>query len=186
MQNLRDRVATYHLEQLLGRKKPEGRSHESWGKILDTVQASLVAKLDSLHSVDSIWRFAHRTLLKCEDLKAAFREFAFDDVNEFSIPGSVQHDFLHSSSESSSFERDLELFNLSFSLSEQNLIGDCVRAAASSPASSSARVFEGLQPGRADLGDLDQLRTSSPKRARFSSVLKSGEVIVLDSEEQSL
>ena len=70
MQNLRDRVATYHLEQLLGRKKPEGRSHESWGKILDTVQASLVAKLDSLHSVDSIWRFAHRTL-KCEDLKVA-------------------------------------------------------------------------------------------------------------------
>ena len=185
MQNLRDRVATYHLEQLLGRKKPEGRSHESWGKILDTVQASLVAKLDSLHSVDSIWRFAHRTL-KCEDLKAAFREFAFDDVSEFSIPESVQHDFLHSSSESSSFERDLELFNLSFSLSEQSLSGDCVRAAASSPASSSARVFEGLQPGRADLGDLDQLRTSSPKRARFSSVLKSGEVIVLDSEEQSL
>ena len=61
-----------------------------------------------------------------------------------------------------------------------------MRAAASSPASSSARVFEELQPGRADLGDLDQLRTSSPKRARFSTVLRSGEVIVLDSEEQSL
>ena len=66
------------------------------------MQTSLIAKLDSLHSVESIWQFAHRTL-KCEDLKAAFREFAFDDVSEFAIPEQVQQDFLHSISESSTF-----------------------------------------------------------------------------------
>ena len=92
LQNLRDRVATYHLEQLLARRQPEGRSNESWQRILETVQTSLVAKLDSLHSVNSIWQFAHRTL-KCEDLKAAFREFAFDDVSEFAVPEQVQQDF---------------------------------------------------------------------------------------------
>lgn len=183
LQNLRDRVATYHLEQLLARKKPESRSHESWGNILDTVQTSLVTRLDSLHSVNSIWQFAHRTL-KCEDLKAAFREFAFDDVSEFAISEQAQRDFLHSTSESSTFERDLELFERSFSLSEQDLSGD--QLAEPSAASSSARVFAGIQPGTAELGDLDQRCTSTPKRARFSSSLRSGDTIELESGEHDL
>ena len=184
LQNLRDRVATYHLEQLLARRQPEGRSNESWQRILETVQTSLVAKLDSLHSVNSIWQFAHRTL-KCEDLKAAFREFAFDDVSEFAVPEQVQQDFLHSNSESPSFDRDLEVFDLSFPLSEQDLSRDLRCTAESSAASSSARVFAEILPGTADLGDLDQLCTSDPKRARFSSSLRPGETVDLESEDHS-
>ena len=180
LQNLRDRVATYHLEQLLARKQPEGRSNESWQRILETVQTSLVAKLDSLHSVNS----AYRTL-KCEDLKAAFREFAFDDVSEFAVPEQVQQDFLHSNSESPSFDRDLEVFDLSFPLSEQDLSRDLRCTAESSAASSSARVFAEILPGTADLGDLDQLCTSDPKRARCSSSLRSGETVDLESEDHS-
>ena len=180
LHNLRDRVATYHLEQLLARKQPEGRSNESWQRILETVQTSLVAKLDSLHSVNS----AYRTL-KCEDLKAAFREFAFDDVSEFAVPEQVQQDFLHSNSESPSFDRDLEVFDLSFPLSEQDLSRDLRCTAESSAASSSARVFAEILPGTADLGDLDQLCTSDPKRARCSSSLRSGETVDLESEDHS-
>ena len=149
------------------------------------MQTSLTAKLDSLRSMESIWQFAHRTL-KCEDLKAAFREFAFDDVSEFATPEQVQQDFLHSNSESSTFERDLELFELSFSLSEQDLSGDQQSAADSSAASSSARGFATIRPGTAELGDLDQLRTSSPKRARFSSSLRASGTVDLESEEHDL
>ena len=191
LQSVRDRVATYHLEQLLNRKQPEGRSERSWQSILDSVQTSLISKLDSLHSVVELYQFAHKTL-KSEDLKEAFREFVFDDVSEFAVPEQAQQDFILSEREAPSFERDLELFErdlaLPVLLSEQETSGDPDLVSASSAtagrssSSATTSVFQSISKGRTELGDLDF--GSSPKRARFSTSRASGCAVDLESDHE--
>ena len=188
---MRDRIATYHLEQLLNRKQPEGRSERSWQSILDSVQTTLISKLDSLHSVEELYRFAHKTL-KVEHLKEAFREFVFDDVSEFALSEQAQQDFIHPDREAFSFERDLELFERDFEqrapVFEQEISGDPDLASSSagtagrSSTSATTSVFQSISKGRSELGDLDF--GSSPKRTRFSTSLASSCAIDLESDQE--
>ena len=46
---VRERICQLHLEQLLQRERPEGRSSEGWQKILSTAQSAVEARAE--HSV---------------------------------------------------------------------------------------------------------------------------------------
>ena len=138
-----------------------------------------------------LYQFAHKTL-KSEDLKEAFREFVFDDVSEFALPGQAQQDFILSEREAPSFERDLELFErdlaLPVLLSEQETSGDpdlvssSSATAGRSSSSATTSVFQSISKGRTELGDFDF--GSSSKRARFSTSLASGCAVDLESDHE--
>ena len=138
-----------------------------------------------------LYQFARKTL-KCEDLKAAFREFVFDDVSEFALSEQAQQDFIHPDRGASSFERDLELFERDFAqpvpLFDQETSGDpdlvssSAATARRSSSSATTSVFQSISKGRTELGDLDF--GSSPKRARFSTSLASSCAIDLESDHE--
>ena len=60
-----------HLEQLLQREQPVGRSNESWQRILSTAQSAVRTRVNQLDSVNDLFAFACRCL-KDPDLNDAF------------------------------------------------------------------------------------------------------------------
>ena len=79
LEAIKARVTELHLEQLLQRERPTGRSAEGWQNILSTAQRTLEAHLATLDTPAHVWDFAHRCL-KDSLLKDAFRFFAVEDV----------------------------------------------------------------------------------------------------------
>ncbi|CAE7338131.1 GIP [Symbiodinium sp. CCMP2592] len=114
LEAIKARVTELHLEQLLQRECPSGRSAEGWQNILSTAQLSLEANLASLETTQQVWDFAHRCL-KDSHLKEVFRFFAVDDVCEEAIPEAlIQTQFLRQTSASCSSE----IWKLSAAFSE--------------------------------------------------------------------
>ena len=71
LEAIKARVTELHLEQLLQRERPIGRSAEGWQNILSTAQRTLEAHLATLDTPAQVWDFAHRCL-KDSLLKDAF------------------------------------------------------------------------------------------------------------------
>ena len=104
----KDRLADLYLDQLLRRPKPPGRSENGWGNIINTAIEAFRNRLESLHDIDSILRFALKSL-KDQDDKECFLFFLVEDIGETCIPFEDQLAFVHAQSESISFERDLSV-----------------------------------------------------------------------------
>ena len=95
-----------YIEQLCERPRPEGRSGQSWSRILNTYQVSFETHLASLTTIEQVWKFGKRCLRR-EHLKEVFRRFGFEDIFESCISQSVQQESLHQSEERPLFEKDL-------------------------------------------------------------------------------
>ena len=106
LQQLKERLHSFYIEQLCERARPQGRSPESWDNILSTFRVSFEHKLSSLNTIEEVWSFGNRCL-KSEHLREAFRHFGFEDVFNTSIPQSVQAASVRPLEESEHFERDL-------------------------------------------------------------------------------
>ena len=104
----KNRLADLYLDQLLRRPKPPGRSENGWGNIINTAIEAFRNRLESLHDIDSILRFAFKSL-KDQDDKDCFLFFLVEDIGETCLPFEDQVAFVHSKSESPSFERDLSV-----------------------------------------------------------------------------
>ena len=103
---LKERLHSLYVEQLIERPRPEGRSGSSWDRILSTYRVAFEQRLEELHTVQEVWKFAIKCLQK-QHLKEAFIAFAPEDVAESCISEEVQQASLHPVEESSAFERDL-------------------------------------------------------------------------------
>ena len=128
-------------------------------------------------SLEELFQFAG----KDPELRAAFEFLSTEECVEQAIPWEKQLEFLRSSAEHHNIERDLSLFEQAISE---------ISKGSPTASSSTTSTFHGIRKGKEELGDLGSLPApllgSSPKRAKFSLVLKSGAVIDLDSEEERL
>ena len=106
---VRERICQLHLEQLLQRERPEGRSSEGWQKILSTAQSAVEARVQSIQSLQDLYTFACRCL-KDSHLKDVFRSFVVEDVHDCAVSEEVVHSCLHPTEEHPRFEKDCELF----------------------------------------------------------------------------
>ena len=176
----KEHLRTFYLEQLLQREKPSYRTEQGWRTILVTAQNALNQRLESIHSLEELFQFAGKCL-KDPELRAAFEFLSAEECVEQAIPWENQLEFLRSSAEHHNIERDLSLFEQAISE---------VSKGSPTASSSATSTFRGICKGKEELGDLGSLPApllgSSPKRAKFSPVLKSGAVIDLDSEEERL
>ena len=106
---MRERICQLHLEQLLQREKPEGRSNEGWQRILSTAQSAVELRVQSIQSLQDLYAFACRSL-KDQHLKDVFRSFVVEDVHDSAVSEEVVHSCLHPTEEHPRFEKDCELF----------------------------------------------------------------------------
>lgn len=98
-----------YLEQLLERKRPQGRTRQGWTRILKTAQDALEHRLAELNRVDEIHAFALRCI-KDEHLREVYLSFCVESVSEFALPAETVRNFVFASEEHPNFHKDLELF----------------------------------------------------------------------------
>ncbi|CAE7692335.1 unnamed protein product [Symbiodinium sp. CCMP2592] len=106
VEEVKERLHSLYVEQLCERPRPEGRSGSSWDKILSTYRVAFERRLEELHTVECVWRFATKCLKK-QHLREVFEAFAPEDVAENCISEELQQASLHPVEEGPNFERDL-------------------------------------------------------------------------------
>ena len=145
LEAIRQRVTELHLEQLLQRERPFGRTEQGWQNILSAAQDSVVARLEKLNTPEAVWDSAHRCL-KDTHLKEVFRSFAVDDVCDCAISAESVRSAVFPEEEHNRFSKDLEAYEFSFSHSK----------------------FSHLQPAPAEPLDLDKPNSSFSFRLQRS------------------
>ena len=152
----KSRLADLYLDQLLRRPKPKGRSENGWGNIINTAIEAFRNRLESLHDIESILKFALKCL-KDQDDKECFLFFVVEDIGETCIPFEDQVAFVHSTSESLSFERDLSVplvFEQSLNPSQAEIDLTSEPESPGAEPSSSSGVFQVHLQDSADVLDL--------------------------------
>ena len=142
LEAIKARVTELHLEQLLQRERPIGRSAEGWQNILSTAQRTLEAHLATLDTPAQVWDFAHRCL-KDSLLKDAFRFFAVDDVCAEAISEDLVKETVFATEERPLFEQDLEAFDFSTSAASSGAAFPDLQASPSQPIDLSPRLSFG-------------------------------------------
>ena len=127
LEAIRQRVTELHLEQLLQRERPFGRTEQGWQNILSAAQDSVVARLEKLNTPEAVWDFAHRCL-KDTHLKEVFRSFAVDDVCDCAISAESVRSAVFPEEEHNRFSKDLEAYEFLFRVASFRICNQRLRS----------------------------------------------------------
>ena len=105
---LRELLLSVYEEQLWARPQPEGRSRESFVRILRTSFSACETRAQSLHSVPEIYKFASKCLRE-KEWKEKFVCQGAEICAANCIAFSVQESFVHAETEAPDFEKSLDV-----------------------------------------------------------------------------